>query len=69
MWKLTTAPEDAPQTPERLTIEFKAGLPVKVVVAESNKTYTDGVEIFLALNDLARKHGVGRIDIVEAGKS
>ncbi|KAL0571672.1 argininosuccinate synthetase [Marasmius crinis-equi] len=65
MWKLTTAPEDAPQTPERLTIEFKAGLPVKVAVAESGKTYTDPVDIFLALNDLARKHGIGRIDIVE----
>ncbi|KAG7093500.1 argininosuccinate synthetase [Marasmius oreades] len=64
MWKLTASPEEAPQTPERLTIEFKAGLPIKVVV-DSGKTYTDGVEIFLALNDLARKHGIGRIDIVE----
>ena len=27
--------------------------------------YTDGVEIFLAMNALARKHGVGHIDIVE----
>ncbi|KAL1742130.1 argininosuccinate synthetase [Schizophyllum fasciatum] len=65
MWKLTVAPEDAPQEPERLSIEFKAGLPVKVTVAGSGATYTDGVEIFLALNALARKHGVGRIDIVE----
>lgn len=65
MWKLTVAPEDAPQEPERLSIEFKAGIPVKVTVAGSDKTYTDGVEIFLALNALARKHGVGRIDIVE----
>ncbi|KAG6832655.1 Argininosuccinate synthase [Tephrocybe sp. NHM501043] len=65
MWKLTVAPEDAPQTPERLSIEFKAGLPVKVTVPDQNKTYTDPVDIFLALNALARKHGVGRIDIVE----
>lgn len=64
MWKLTTAPENAPETPERLTIEFKAGLPIKVDVADG-KTYTDPVEIFLALNALGRKHGVGRIDIVE----
>jgi argininosuccinate synthase len=64
MWKLTTAPEKAPETPERLSIEFKAGLPIKVSV-EGGKTYTDSVEIFLALNTLARKHGVGRIDIVE----
>jgi len=37
MWKLTTAPEEAPQTPERITIEFKGGLPVKVVVPEEKK--------------------------------
>ncbi|GLB43371.1 putative argininosuccinate synthetase [Lyophyllum shimeji] len=65
MWKLTTAPEDAPQTPERISIEFKAGLPVKVTVPNENKTYTDAVEMFLALNALGRKHGIGRIDIVE----
>ncbi|KAG6809145.1 argininosuccinate synthetase [Tricholoma furcatifolium] len=65
MWKLTTAPEDAPQTPERISIEFKAGLPVKVTVPDEGKTYTDAVEIFLALNAIARKHGIGRIDIVE----
>lgn len=65
MWKLTTAPEDAPTTPERISIEFKAGLPVKVTVPTENKVYTDAVDVFLALNTLARKHGIGRIDIVE----
>ena len=65
MWKLTAAPEEAPQTPERITIEFKGGLPIKVAVPEEAKEYTDGVEIFLALNALGRKHGIGRIDIVE----
>lgn len=63
MWKLTVAPEKAPDTPETLSIEFKAGLPVKVVIG--TKTYTDAVEIFDSLNAIARKHGVGRIDIVE----
>ncbi|KAJ4479633.1 putative argininosuccinate synthase [Lentinula edodes] len=65
MWKLTTSPENAPQTPEQITIEFKAGLPVKVIVPDSSKTHTDPVDIFLALNTLGRKHGIGRIDIVE----
>ncbi|KAL0955166.1 hypothetical protein HGRIS_004074 [Hohenbuehelia grisea] len=63
MWKLTASPEEAPANPESISIEFKAGLPVKVVAGD--KTYTDGVEIFLALNALGRKHGIGRIDIVE----
>ncbi|KXN87664.1 Argininosuccinate synthase [Leucoagaricus sp. SymC.cos] len=65
MWKLTTAPENAPQEPERITIEFKGGLPVKVVALQSGKEYTDAVDIFNALNTFARKHGIGRIDIVE----
>lgn len=65
MWKLTTAPEDAPTTPERISIEFARGLPVKVAVPSQGKTYTDPVDVFVALNALARKHGVGRIDIVE----
>jgi len=63
MWKLTTSPEQAPTEPERISIEFQAGLPVKVIAGD--KTHTDAVEIFLALNALARKHGIGRLDIVE----
>ncbi|KAJ2911867.1 hypothetical protein MD484_g8546, partial [Candolleomyces efflorescens] len=65
MWKLTTAPEDAPQDPERIAIEFKTGLPVKLVIPADAKEVTDPVEIFLTLNALGRKHGIGRIDIVE----
>ncbi|KAF5338655.1 hypothetical protein D9611_012790 [Ephemerocybe angulata] len=63
MWKLTSSLEAAPATPERITIEFKAGLPIKVVA--DDKVYTDAVDIFDALNALGRKHGIGRIDIVE----
>lgn len=66
MWKLTASLTSAPATPEKISIEFKAGLPVKVtLLAEQNKTVTDPVDIFLTLNTLARKHGIGRIDIVE----
>ncbi|KAG1746625.1 argininosuccinate synthetase [Suillus paluster] len=64
MWKLTAPLQDAPEEPEQLSIEFKAGLPVKVVIA-NQAPLTDPVDIFLALNAVARKHGVGRIDIVE----
>lgn len=30
MWKLTTNAEDAPDVPEKIEIEFRNGLPVKV---------------------------------------
>jgi argininosuccinate synthase len=65
MWKLTQSVENAPIVPEQITIEFKQGLPVKVTVPFENKTYTDPVDVFLTLNSLGRKHGIGRIDIVE----
>lgn len=65
MWKLTTSPEKAPEQPERITISFKQGVPVSVKEDASGKDHTDAVDIFLTLNALARKHGVGRVDIVE----
>ena len=59
-WAWTTAPEQAPDAPELVTIHFEKGLPVKV----------NGKQLTLAeaarhLNDLAGAHGVGRIDHVE----
>lgn len=65
MWKLTTSPEHAPNEPEQVHIEFTRGLPTKVTLPASGKTHTDAVDVFNALNTLARKHGVGRVDIVE----
>jgi argininosuccinate synthase len=64
MWKLTQSPFDAPNEPEDVVIEFRKGLPVSLS-AKSTGTVTEPTELFLAANALARKHGVGRIDIVE----
>ncbi|KIV89018.1 argininosuccinate synthase [Exophiala mesophila] len=65
MWKLTADPIlSAPNEPEDLVIEFEKGRPVKLT-SPSTGTKTTPTEIFLAANALARKHGVGRIDIVE----
>jgi argininosuccinate synthase len=64
MWKLTQSPFDAPNEPEDVVIEFRKGLPVSLK-AKSTGTVSESTELFLAANALARKHGVGRIDIVE----
>ncbi|RVD83044.1 uncharacterized protein DFL_007447 [Arthrobotrys flagrans] len=64
MWKLTVDPEDAPEKPEDFTVFFEKGLPVKLVDQEGKET-TDSLELFLKANAIARRHGVGRIDIVE----
>ncbi|RPA80420.1 argininosuccinate synthetase [Ascobolus immersus RN42] len=63
MWKLTVDPLDAPDTPEDFTVQFEKGIPVKLTIGD--KVHTEPVDLFLAANALARKHGVGRIDIVE----
>ncbi|KAF9163864.1 argininosuccinate synthetase [Actinomortierella ambigua] len=65
MWKLTVDPEDAPQTPERIVIEFTKGKPTKVTNVNTKEVKTDALDIFNYLNQKARAHGVGRLDIVE----
>lgn len=65
MWKLTVNPEDAPNTPEDFTLTFEKGLPVRLEEHASKNVTTEPVALFLAVNALARRHGVGRIDIVE----
>jgi argininosuccinate synthase len=64
MWKLTVDPLKAPDKPEDFTLYFEKGIPTKLVQADG-KTVTDPVELFLATNTIARRNGVGRIDIVE----
>ena len=65
MWKLTVDPSKAPDTPEDFTLTFKQGLPVALEYNQGKKTATDSVDLFLTANAIARRHGVGRIDIVE----
>lgn len=64
MWKLTVDPTDAPNKPEEFSVEYKKGVPVKLTLADGT-VYTEPVKLFLAANALARRNGVGRIDIVE----
>jgi argininosuccinate synthase len=66
MWKLTRSLQEAsPQGPERIQLEFEQGLPVMVRNLSANYQYKDPLQIFECLNQLARMHGIGRIDIVE----
>ncbi|WP_134704516.1 argininosuccinate synthase [Ammoniphilus sp. YIM 78166] len=59
-YDLTTALEDTPNTPEEIEIEFVQGKPVAL---NGEKMLLS--ELILKLNDIAGKHGVGRIDHVE----
>ncbi|KAH3675660.1 hypothetical protein WICMUC_002577 [Wickerhamomyces mucosus] len=67
MWKLTIDPTDAPDVPEDITVFFEQGKPSKLVYTENGEKVevTNPVDLFLAANKIARRNGVGRIDIVE----
>lgn len=67
MWKLVVDPEKASDQPERFIVEFAKGIPVKLEYTENGnpKFATEPVELLTAANALARRNGVGRIDIVE----
>ena len=60
MFKLTVDPSNAPNDPERVTIEFDAGAPVSV-----NGVRLSAAAIIETLNEIGGRHGVGRIDLVE----
>ncbi|MFS3928430.1 argininosuccinate synthase [Priestia aryabhattai] len=59
-YDLTAALENTPDTPETVEIEFVQGVPVSL----NGQSYTLA-QLILELNDIAGKHGVGRIDHVE----
>ncbi|KAM9820654.1 argininosuccinate synthase [Neosynchiropus ocellatus] len=65
LYLMTRDPKDAPSTPEVLEIEFKNGVPIKVVNQKENVSKETPLDILLYLNEIGGKHGVGRIDIVE----
>jgi len=65
MFRMTVDPEDAPNSPTYLRIEFEKGKPVKYIDKSADVTHTDPLEGFIYLNKVAGANGVGRIDIVE----
>lgn len=65
LYQMTKDPKDSPNTPDKIEIEFNNGAPVKVTNLGDNTVKTDALDLFLYLNELGGKHGIGRIDIVE----
>jgi argininosuccinate synthase len=60
MYKLSAAPEDAPDEPEYVELEFERGNCVAV-----NGKPLSPLGVMKTLNKLGGKHGIGRVDIVE----
>jgi argininosuccinate synthase len=60
MWRWTVSPENAPDQPEEIELEFAKG----DVVAIDGKRMAPHV-LLAKLNELGGKHGIGRLDLVE----
>src|SRR2546429_347168 len=60
MYKLSVAPEDAPDEPEYIDLSFENGNCVAV-----NGKSLSPLGVMQMLNKLGGKHGIGRVDIVE----
>src|SRR5688572_28532038 len=60
MYQLSTGPEQAPETPVLIELDFEAGLPVAL-----NGERMEPVALVEALNQIGGAHGIGRIDLVE----
>src|SRR3989441_4861224 len=61
VFEWTTSPADAPDEPTYTTVRFDAGKPVALDGKRADLT-----TIITALNEVAGRHGVGRIDHVES---
>ena len=60
VYSRTLNPEDAPDTPEYITVDFERGDAVAV-----NGEGLSPASLLMKLNDLGRAHGIGRLDLVE----
>ncbi|ORZ31917.1 argininosuccinate synthase [Catenaria anguillulae PL171] len=71
MWKLTVDPSKAPAAGESIAIDFVDGIPVHVenttdgTHVPADKSKADPLGLFLYLNTLGRRNGIGRLDLVE----
>ncbi len=60
VYSRTDSPEDAPDTPEYITIDFECGDGVAL-----NGAALSPATLLTELNTLGKKHGIGRLDLVE----
>lgn len=60
-YTMTVPVEHTPNSPEYITIDFEKGDPIAI-----NGQQMTPADIILTLNDVAGRHGIGRIDMIES---
>ena len=58
-------PKEAPDKETRIVIHFKNGLPVKLINKDDGTIKEDSYEMYIYLDELAGKNGIGLMDMVE----
>lgn len=61
----TVSPKFAPDEETILEIEFKDGFPIRVTNQNDGTVKEGPLELFMYLNEVGSKNGVGRVDMVE----
>jgi len=60
MFRMTVSPEEAPDQPEYVEIEYASGNPIAI-----NGDKLGPAKIIERANEIAGRHGIGRVDLVE----
>jgi argininosuccinate synthase len=60
MYQISVSPENAPNEPEYVTIDFMQGAPKRI-----NGVAMGPISLLDTLNEMGGRHGIGRIDLVE----
>jgi len=59
-YQITTSPENSPDTPAVVEIEFEKGVPVSL---DGKKL--SGLDLIIRLNEIGAANGIGRLDMIE----
>jgi len=65
IYSKTVSPREAPDRETVLEVEFKDGLPVRVINKNTNRVVTGALPMFEYLNQIGGENGIGRMDMVE----
>jgi argininosuccinate synthase len=61
----TLSPQEAPDRETLIEIEFKDGNPIRVTNLDDGTSKAEPLDLFIYLNELGGKNGIGRVDMVE----
>jgi argininosuccinate synthase len=65
VFSVSLSPKQAPDRETVVDLYFKNGNPIKVVNRDDGTTKENPLDLFLYLNELGGKNGIGRLDMVE----